>query len=233
MKKKHLLKLILLLFLILICFAYSYSEQNNSFSEEAKKFFMEIATGSEYGSELTMIKKWADDIYIYVDGDKVPYLMAELSKVVDELNELITEIEIKLTNSKTKSNFTIYFGPGEDYARNIEPLSAPYVKNNWGLFWCKWDKNYEIQNSTMYVDYKTAEKEYTQISARHILREELTQSLGLMNESVTYRSSIFYANWSTTTAYNRIDREIIQMLYSKNIKAGMNKDEVIQALKSM
>lgn len=232
MKNKYLLQFLLIILTIFICLAYSHSEKN-TFSNEAKAFFVEIAIGSEYGSELTMIKKWTDDINIYVDGDNVPYLLSELKKIVSELNGLITEIEINLTNNKNKANFILFFGSGEEYARKIEPLSAPYVKSNWGLFWCRWSKDYEIQNSTMYIDYKIAEEEYTQISAKHILREELTQTLGLMNESMSYRSSIFYANWSTTTAYNKIDREIIQILYSKHIKAGMKRDEVLKALEKM
>ena len=51
-------------------------------------------------------------------------------------------------------------------------------------------------------------------SYKHLLREELTQSLGLFNDSWDYPESIFYQAWTTTTEYAPIDSELIDMLYN-------------------
>lgn len=70
----------------------------------------------------------------------------------------------------------------------------------WGLINIDWD-----------VDtYRANEGEQ-----KHLLREELTQSLGLFNDSPKYRESIFYDGWTTTTEYSDLDREPIQMLYNE------------------
>jgi hypothetical protein len=50
---------------------------------------------------------------------------------------------------------------------------------------------------------------------RSILREEITQSLGLCNDSWKYKNSVFYQGWGTVTEYSDLDKEIIQMLYNE------------------
>ena len=52
------------------------------------------------------------------------------------------------------------------------------------------------------------------IAQRSILREELTQSLGLLNDSDMYTNSVFYEYGNTVTEYSELDKEIIQMLYN-------------------
>jgi hypothetical protein len=63
----------------------------------------------------------------------------------------------------------------------------------------------------MYVDIERTKSRDAQ---RHLLREELTQSLGLINDTYDYPESIFYQGWTETTEYAPIDRELIQMLYN-------------------
>ena len=63
----------------------------------------------------------------------------------------------------------------------------------------------------MYVDI---ERTSTNDGQKHLLREELTQSLGLCNDSYDYPESIFYQGWTETTEYAEIDKELIQMLYN-------------------
>jgi hypothetical protein len=63
----------------------------------------------------------------------------------------------------------------------------------------------------MYIDtYRNGDE----TSHKHLLREELTQSLGLFNDSWEYPESIFYQGWTTTTEFAPIDRELIDMLYN-------------------
>ena len=48
---------------------------------------------------------------------------------------------------------------------------------------------------------------------KNLLREELTQSLGLFNDSMKYPDSIFYQVWSETTEYSELDKEVIRRHY--------------------
>ena len=63
----------------------------------------------------------------------------------------------------------------------------------------------------MYVDLDRC----TSITGqKHLLREELTQSLGLKNDTYDYPESIFYQNWTEITDFAPIDRRLIDMLYN-------------------
>ena len=73
-------------------------------------------------------------------------------------------------------------------------------------------------------------KTQAEIYRRHLLREELTQSLGLMNDSNQYPESIFYAPWTDVTVFADIDRMLISMLYRPDIDVNMNADEVLEVL---
>ena len=63
----------------------------------------------------------------------------------------------------------------------------------------------------MYVD---TERSSTMSAKKHLLREELTQSLGLFNDTYDYPESIFYQEWTETNEYAPIDIELISMLYN-------------------
>jgi hypothetical protein len=134
--------------------------------------------------------------------------MDELHRVVNELNEIINPIEIEVVENQNDANFIIYLTNENQYTQ-IEPEEKQKIINNWGLFVVHGGKR--IHKGTMYVDFERC----TSIDGqKHLLREELTQSLGLMNDSYDYPESIFYQKWSETTEYSPIDRALIDMLYN-------------------
>jgi hypothetical protein len=175
------------------------------YSKEAKEYFDEIAYGREYGERSSSLYKWDTDMLIYVDGEKPEYLMSELRRVVSELNDIIDPIDIKIVSSKSQSNYVIYFGDHKTFDQKYDIFSPELLDRNWGLF--------ELYYGTgvMYVD---THRNNDQVSQKHLLREELTQSLGLVNDSYKYPESIFYQGWTTTTEFTPIDRELIDMLYN-------------------
>ena len=61
----------------------------------------------------------------------------------------------------------------------------------------------------MYVDIYKANN----IEQKHLLREELTQSLGLGKDSFKYPNSIFQSSWTQTLNYLKIDKDVIRLLY--------------------
>jgi hypothetical protein len=82
----------------------------------------------------------------------------------------------------------------------------------------------------MYVDVYRA----SLIEQKHLLREELTQSLGLAKDSNLYPESIFQQSFSTkTTEHAAIDRDLVRLLYHPEMKIGLNRDEVDNRLRSI
>lgn len=178
------------------------------YSQETIDYFNEIANKSEYNKNYTP-KKWKKNIKIFVKGEKPKHLMGELNRVVYEINELISDINLEIVSYESESNYIVFFG-GQKGFNKLYPYSIPYTEQNYGLFMISGNKD-EFTSGCMYVDiYRTTSTE----AEKHLLREELTQSLGLPNDSYKYPESIFYKRWSETTEYAPIDRELIQMLYN-------------------
>ncbi len=193
---------------------------------EKVNYFSEVAFGAEFGDADELIRKWVGDINIFVLGEAPSYLTTELDFIIDEINGLVRNVQLNLVDSIDDSNYTIFFGSGKDY-KLLEPGAISRVKNNWGLVSVHWNSKNEIYKGSIYVDIKRAKNKNQQ---KHILREELTQSLGILKDSYRYSDSIFYQRWSKTTDYSEIDRFIISTLYSDKIKVGMTKDKVRKIL---
>jgi len=162
---------------------------------------------SEFSGKMEKPFKWTKDMKIYVDKTDQNYLVDELNRIVNELNLLIDPIQIKVVNSKDQANYFIYFGYYKDFEKKYNVVNSNLLESNWGFF-----EIYPNNTGIMYVDViRTKEIE----AQKHLLREELTQSLGLLNDSWKYPQSIFYQGWTTTTEYSSIDKEIIKMLYNE------------------
>jgi hypothetical protein len=142
---------------------------------------------------------------IYVEGQKIDYLMVELNDIVSELNNIINTIEIEIVKNPKDANMFIYLGSSDGFANYCPNLDRSLLTNNWGLFFVS------SVNGHMYVDINRA----NEVEQKHLLREELTQSLGLFNDSYKYPESIYYQGWTTTTEYAPIDVELIEMLYNE------------------
>lgn len=205
-------------FLIIGC---SFQSNSNGFSQEEIDYFTEIALGAEFGDETPVIKKWTDDIRIKVNGKPTAEDLQTLNNIVTDLNEIITGIKIKLVDKN--GNLTITFSPESDFTS----IDAHYVPTNYGFFWALWhDDNFVIYEANILV----SSADITQKERSHLLREELTQSLGLMNDSNKYKDSIFYQEWTDITAFSEIDRAVIKLLYQNKIKPGLSKKQVLEVL---
>ncbi len=185
-------------------------------------YFNELVFGAEFGGANKRSKKWVRDMKIFVEGEPSPMLDRELDKIIGEINGLIQPVQLRRVNSRRNANYIIFFGSGEDYTR-IEPAAIKHIDRNWGLFWVYFNGRNEIYKGSMYVDtIRTRNKD----AQKHLLREELTQSLGIMNDSYQYSDSIFYQKWSYVTRYSKIDKEVIRLLYQPEIRPNMTKEEI-------
>ena len=205
-------------FLIIGC---SFQSNSNGFSQEEIDYFTEIALGAEFGEQIPVVKKWTDDIRIKVYGKPAAKDLQTLNNIVTDLNEIITGIKIKLVDKN--ENLTITFSPESDFTS----IDAHYVPTNYGFFWALWhDDNFVIYEANILV----SSTDITQKERSHLIREELTQSLGLMNDSNKYKDSIFYQEWTDVTEFSEIDKTVITLLYLKKITPGMSKEQVLEVL---
>jgi hypothetical protein len=190
----------------------------SDYQKEVVDYFKEIALGFEFGEATAVTRKWKKPMKIFVGGWHNATLTNELHLVVDELNALVADnFEIEIVSSKAAANFYIFFGAGSQYA-SMYPSDADLANSNSGTYRIFWNERNEIASGHMFVDIRGTDLD----EQKSVLREELTQSLGLGNDSPLYSDSIFQSDWSTPTQYSQMDKDIIRLLYHPAMSIGLS-----------
>ena len=186
------------------------------YDPRAVEYLSQVGFGSEYGSTAPVLHKWTRDIKLRVLGSPTPADLESLREIVADLNSLINGI--KLTLVEDSADLNIYFLPEPQFA-TVEPT---YIPVNYGFFRVWWDHQGAIYKGRILV----ASQGITQEERSHLIREEVTQSLGLFRDSWDYPDSIFYQGWTATGQFSEIDSPTIQLLYQPQLLPGMTKLEV-------
>lgn len=190
--------------------------ESQQLTQSDRNYFYEIAFGAEYGGD-QRIHKWTTPLTITIQGTPTQKDRATLKQVVKELEDL-TGLSINYGNN---GNVSFYFAPPSQF-NAIEPNYRP---GNMGFFSTKLE-DHHITQATILI----ASKGITQRERSHLIREELTQVLGLMKDSKRYPDSIFYQDWTKTQSYSPRDKKVIRTLYSPYIVPGMTRSRVEQVL---
>lgn len=198
------------------------------YSQEAISYFMEVALGSEYGNSEKVIAKWQDEVRLCVAGEQIAPVQQEITKIIKELNALMKSTSIREVGQESEANLILFLGDRQTYIDRYEPKASRY--QDLGFFYIYPNEDKIFERGSLYIDTERMQANDTRF---HFLREELTQSLGLMNDSMKYPESIFYQKWSLTNTFSPLDKQLIEMLYLPKIKAGMNAQEVKRILESV
>jgi hypothetical protein len=201
-----------------------------AYNESVVDYFKEVALGFEFGNESKITRRWEGNMKLFIGGKPTPALLAETNRIVGEINDLANnEFNVEVVGDSLQSNYYIFFGSGNSYAA-IFPAQSSFVASNWGLFSVSYPSSGVLFKGHMYVDINRANL----IEQKHLLREELTQSLGLARDSDLYPESIFQQSFSTkTTEYAPIDRDLIRLLYHPKMKVGLDRDQVDKLLRDI
>ena len=188
--------------------------------EEALSYLDEVAlSGFEFGSAPHVVYKWTQDIQVSVSGAPGESDRLALNSVISDLNELISPIRISQVSAG--GDITIYYGPDTEFPRRL----SGYTPGNRGYFEVEYSRRYNLQHSDIVISTNV------DAAARaHLVREELTQSLGMFQDSWRQKESMFYQGWTMTSRYSDLDKAVIRTLYDPRIQPGMTRDEVRAAL---
>ena len=183
-------------------------------------YFAEIAFGSEFGESDQRIHKWTHNPRITVHGSPTPADSATLARVIHDLNDIIGLIELELVPAG--GDIDLHFVPEHEFPS----ITDNYVAGNIGFFSTWWNGRGEMTRGRVLVSTTIREQSLRD----HTIREEITQALGLAQDSYTYPESIFHQEISTATEFSAIDRGVIEMLYRPEVVPGMNRDQAFAAL---
>ena len=200
--------------------ATSPEAQEGRYTAEEIDYFVEVALGTEFGGGSAVVRRWERDLRVAVLGSPTDADLQTLADVVTDVNALIGPVELRLVDEDP--TVTVHFlAPGE--FASVEPN---YVPGNLGFFWVNWTGACEIVRSRVLV----ATEGVTQAERSHLIREELTQSLGLPIDSGRYPASIFYGPWTDVTSFAPIDRTVVEMLYRPEVRPCMGEAAVRRVL---
>ena len=193
------------------------------------KLFLNIILNNEFENKSKRCKKWKKDIKLFIFFEKyVKDLDNEANKIIKEINEISNTIKIYRTDKFEESNMRVFLSSAEIFMDYLPKNKWKYLKDNYGFATIFYNHKFIINKALIYVDIYRTKKIKCQ---KHLLREEITQSLGLVND-INMKKSIFNQNWECTNKYTKLDKMIIKLFMSKKIKPGMNKDEIIEVYKS-
>jgi len=185
-------------------------------------YFLEIAFGFEFGNASEVVRKWPGDIRIRVNGNPNAQDRATLESVVGDINELAATADMLLVDELPMVE--LHFAPQAQFPS----ILSSWVPGNVGYFSVWWDASQHFTEAVILIS-----TDVDQDVRDHIIREEVTQTLGLAQDSFRYAESIFYQAFSTVTRYADVDEAVIEMLYRPEVVVGMGKTEAGQVVRRL
>jgi hypothetical protein len=192
------------------------------YQTEAIDYFAEIAFGAEYGSSTPRVRRWGDGPTVHLNGTPTDEDLATLSDVVSDINALTTTVDMSVVEAD--ASVEVHFVREDQFAQ----ILSSYVPGNVGFFSVWWDSSQRINRAVVLISI-----EVDQVARNHIIREEVTQILGLMRDSYHYEDSIFQQSWTLVDAYSALDEQLIEMLYRPELVVGSLPDEAVRLLRTL
>ena len=203
---------------------FFHTPEPGKYDSETVEYLFEIGLCPEFDRcDHPMIKKWVSDVRIHLHGEYTDSDEEELNDIISELSKLTS---LNISRVTGNANINIYIVKQSEFQRYIPQYKG--VERQQGLFYVSINNNGVIDRATICV-----EDGLEKTLKHHLLREELTQTMGLLADSYKYPESVFQQNPSyIPTEYAGIDRAVIQLLYDNKIRPGMVRQEVTQVLQS-
>lgn len=170
--------------------------------ETSVEYFLELAFGAEYGEPTNYLRIWHTPLRLAIHGDPDAADLAEVERVITDLNGLLTNTQLILSPTDPNPNVRIRFVDQEGFDWYAPPEARSYS----GYVVVRWNTRSEIEEADILI-----RQSLTPARRAHVLREELTQALGLLNDSYSYPQSIFYQQFSETTDYAAIDQAVLRI----------------------
>ncbi len=182
-------------------------------SSLAVQGFFESAFQGEYGdTDRSAIIRWAQPVVIYMQGHYTGEDVAALATLLYDLSENVLHLpQLTLTTKPDGANVTVSFVPYDEMSQAV----TGYEKGNVGFVWVNYD-NYAITGAEIAISSTNT----SQKGRDAIIREEIVNMLGLLNDITCTRKSIICQKGKTVTNLSSIDYEMLNLLYGPLMLPG-------------
>lgn len=202
----------------------SYLNGKGDYSAEDISYFKEIALKVEYGTQMYRIHKWTEELRLKIIGDPDVQDKHALDTTIQTLNKLSENLKLRYAQDNERANVEVYFIPHAEFLKHTS-VEEVVLESNWGLGAVWWNGQGEIYQAEILIAIDRPSVE----ERAHLIREELTQTLGVLNDSWEKPESIFYQGWGAQD-YTELDKKVVQILYDERIRPNMKEEELDRAL---
>ena len=184
---------------------------------ETLSYFNEVALHEEGSSAPDRLRKWQTNPRIRVNLNPTAADRQFLTALIAEINSI--QGAIVLSEVQSGENVDLYF-----VSTNQFTDCDPHAENGYAAYFVRYDNThvpYVIDGANVMIASDIA-----QDARQAAMRQDITQMLGLPNDSDRYPDSAFREDWPLPSEYSAIDRDILRLLYDPHLKAGMSYNDV-------
>jgi hypothetical protein len=185
---------------------------NSEFTKSELEYFSELVFKSDLHTKAVKLSKWNKDIMIGLTGEYTKEDSIEVRKIVNELNDIIKTINIEITTFEN-SNLKIHFVGYEEFDNYYKYASV----GTHGFLLIRHNFVKEITNGFILIN-----KSLSGNDRKSTIRNEISNSLGLINDSYKYPTSAFQQFENNNITYNKMDKKVIGLLYNYGLPTGLN-----------
>jgi hypothetical protein len=193
-----------------------------------KRAFYEVVLKSEYETGVRPLAKWVHPLRVYVIHD-VPDKALHLELLKSHFQQLttLTQLNISFVTERNQANFVVYFTKQSKWKSIVrQEMGEQSAQNTFGsicMFGIGVNRiDNSISKAVAVIPVDQAREHGKLISC---IVEEITQALGLANDSDRAFPSVF--NDRTPEDYlSPLDVILTRLLYEPEIKPGMTKNQL-------
>lgn len=187
-----------------------------------EQVFLDVALKSEYSKDPGVVRKWAEPVRVWIDhrvGDKELHqrlVTAHLTHLAD-----ITAHDVYQVDRRSRANVVVLFTNQRDWRAEVAQLIGPDAANHLHGAVCvaslSADGSGTIRQATVVIPVDQARMHGKLVAC---IVEELTQVLGLPNDSELAYPSIFNDR-TPDDLLSGLDYLLLKILYDRRVLPGM------------
>jgi len=199
--------------------ASTHHWQNKRYIEDS---FYDIVLRGEYERVRPVVRKWAQPLRIWVsstagDADEQLWLLAMHFVHVGD----IIGLPVEFVERREQANVRVFFTSDKEaprvVTREMSSLAVKQLDHSVCIGQIRFNRWAEITRGTVVIPVGRAEKEGKMMPC---VVEEMTQMLGLINDSKRYYPTVF-SDITEDELLTGLDYVLLKLLYSPQLRSGM------------
>ena len=196
--------------------------------------FMRTVFGAEDPSQRRRsggrhVKKFTSRVRVHLINLSVYDRRANVRRFITQLNRTVTGLKISMTDNQNRAGMIVFLVDRADYKSVInETMPESFDKGFLLSSDCSavtgGRRGHRLDRAFVYIVVNEGRRNF-----RHCMIEEITQSLGPVNDDWRLTDSIFN-DYSKVGSFNTFDWFILNMLYDRRIKVGMTPNQARRVL---